>query len=219
VRQLRRLSLCVVLVGALGAIGVSQASAALPEFVGPTPLPFTSKLKASTLETVSGLKVTCTAGIDSGEVTGAKALTLSIVFTGCELNGLPCSSSRVAGAIETSTLMGTLGYIKKAKKQVGVDLSSPAGGPFMTFTCGEDLSVAVFGSAIGKIAPVNKLLLPPKKHFTLKFTQKLGKQKPIQLEGGPVDVLETSVLGGPAEESGLALADLLYFPAPLEIAA
>jgi hypothetical protein len=217
VRQLRRLSSCLVLVGVLGAIAVSQASAALPEFVGPAPVPFTSKLKASTLETVGGLKVTCTAGADTGEVTGPKTLTIAIVFTGCQLNGLPCSSLRSAGVIETSTLSGTLGYIKKAKKQVGVDLLSPAGGPFMTFTCGEDLQVAVFGSVIGKVTPVNKLVLPPKKHFTLKFAQKLGKQKPIQLEGGPVDVLETSVLGGPAEESGLAATDFLYFPVPLEV--
>jgi hypothetical protein len=220
VRQLRRMSLCLVLVGTLGAIAVSQASAALPEFVGPTPVPFTSTLKGtSTLETVSGLKITCTGGTDVGEVTGPKTLTIKILFTGCELNGLTCSTSRTKGGIETSTLTGTLGYIKQAKKQVGVDLSSPAGGPFMTFTCGEDLQIAVFGSVIGKITPVNKTILPPKKHFTLKFAQKLGKQKPRQLEGAPVDVLDVSVLGGPAEEAGLAATDLLYFPVPLEVKA
>ncbi len=214
---LRRLSLCAVLVAMLGAIGASAASAAPPEFVGPMPLGFESKLTASTLETVGGLKVTCTAGVNSGQVTGSKTLTVEMRFTGCMLNGIPCRSSSAANEIETSVLTGTLGYINKAKKQVGLDLASP-GAPLMDFTCGEDLQIVVTGSVIGKIKPVDKLIQPPR-HFTLKFVQSKGKQKPTKLEAGLVDVLETSVLGGPLEATGLSSTDTLSFAGPLEIKA
>jgi len=215
VNHLRRLSLTLIATAALGAVGATAASAALPEFVGPSPLPFKSTLKASTLETVGGLKITCTGGSNTGELTGPKSLTVRITFTGCILNGLPCTSGAAAGAIETSTLNGTLGYIKKATKVVGIDLALP-GAPLMAFDCGEDLRIAVFGSVIGRITPVDVNVAPPK-HFTLAFAQKAGKQHLTHLEGGPKDVLETSVLGGPFEESGLAATDALSFAAPLLI--
>ncbi len=215
-RQLRRLSLYLTVVGAVCAGGASAASAALPEFVGPVPLPFTSTLKATTLETVGTLKITCTGGSDAGEITGPKTLTVRIKFTGCMLNGLRCGSG-AAGEIETPPLIGTLGYIKQATKDVGLDLSQPAGAPFMAFTCNEDLTVVVQGSVIGTIRPLNKNVAPPK-HFTLKFTQKKGKQKPTKFEVGPVDVLSTALGGGPFEESGLASNDSLTFAAPLLIA-
>ena len=76
----------------------------------------------------------------------------------------------------------------------------------------------VTGSVIEKITPVNKLVKPPA-GFNLKFTQAKGKQKPPKFELGPVDVLETSINGGPIEESGLMSTDLLTFAAPLEIKA
>lgn len=101
-------------------------------------------------------------------------------------------------------------------KKVGVDLSQPAGAPFMAFVCGEELRLVVDGSVIGTIKPINTLVTPPS-DFTLKFAQKSGKQKPTMLEGGPVDVLETSLGGGPFEESGLASAEKLNFVGPLQI--
>ncbi len=216
-KHLTRLSSCVVVALALGAATASAANASLPEFAGPTPLSFTSKLKAITLESVGGLKVTCTSGANSGQVTGPKALTVRMKFAGCLLNGLPCSSTPTAGEIESSVLTGMLGYINAAKKQVGLDLASP-GTPLLAFTCGEDLRVTVTGSVIGKLKPIDRPLLPPK-HFTLKFSQAKGKQKPTKLEGGPTDVLATSLMGGPAEESGLAATDTLAFAGPLEIRA
>jgi hypothetical protein len=217
VRHLKRLSLYVVVAVALGASGVSVASAALPEFVGSMPLAFSSTLKATTLETLGGLKITCTGGSNAGEVTGPKALTVKIKLEGCMLNGLPCASSAAGGEIETFPLTGTLGYIKQATKNVGLDLAQPAGAAFMTFVCGEDLRVVVDGSVVGTIRPINKNLAPPK-HFTIKFAQKKGKQKPTKLEGAPEDVLSTSLGGGPFEVSGLASSDELDFVGPLMIA-
>jgi hypothetical protein len=216
VKHLMRIALCAVLASAVAASAVPVASAALPEFVGPLPQSFSSKIKASTLETVGGLKITCTAGTDAGQVTGPQTLTVAIKLSGCLLNGASCSSSGAPGEIETSTLTGTLGYIKAAKKKVGVDLASP-GAPIIAFGCLEDLRVIVTGSVIGKLGPVDTVVAPPK-HFTLHFAQKAGKQKPTKFEAGPTDVLETS-LGGPFEESGLAAGDALTFAVPLEIRA
>lgn len=217
-KYLRRLSCCLMAAAAFGALGASASSAALPEFVGALPLAFNSTLKASTLETVAGPKITCTGGVDAGQVTGVKSLTVRITFTGCILNGISCRSGSAAGVIESPVLAGTLGYIKAATKDVGLDLSQPAGAPILDFTCGEDLGLVVEGSVIGTIKPVNKNVAPPK-HFTVKFSEKKGKQKPTKLEGGPVDVLGTSFMGGPLEESGLASTDELHFAGPLLIAA
>ena len=80
----------------------------------------------------------------------------------------------------------TLGYINRVTKEVGVDLSSPTGAPITTFICG-NITGSVIGSVIGLITPTNKVLNPPK-HFTLKFTQKKGKQTITNLAGEPIDV-------------------------------
>ncbi|HSZ13962.1 MAG TPA: hypothetical protein VK790_07995 [Solirubrobacteraceae bacterium] len=218
-KRFRRLGVCLAIAVAAAAVTASAATAALPEFVGPQPLAFTSMLKPSTVEVAGGgIKVSCTGGSNAGEVTGPKSLTVKIKLVGCTVNAVPCRSGVTAGEIETSTLTGTLGYINAAKKQVGLDLSQPAGALFMTFVCGEDLTVDVKGSVIGTIKPVDKVLAPPKR-FSVKFAQKKGIQKPTKLEGAAVDILETSVLGGPFEPTGLATTDAIQFAAPLQVAA
>ena len=87
----------------------------------------------------------------------------------------------------------------------------------MEFVCGP-LTAKVVGSVIGKVTPVNKLIKPPG-HFTLKFTQSGGVQKPTHFEAGPIDVPSTSFSGGPFAESGLASSETLTFPVPMMIAA
>ena len=111
------------------------------------------------------------------------------------------------GEIRTASLGGTLGYISAPMKRVGVDFSSPL-TPITTFMCGPTPFV-VEGSVIGRITPVNKLIAPPA-HYILKFIQKAGKQNPMSFEGGPIDVLQTSIGGGPFVESGLAAKDEVF---------
>jgi hypothetical protein len=216
--RMRRLGLCCIAVLALCATVTASASAALPEFL-PSPMPFTAKSGATTLETVSKAKITCISDTATGEVTGPKTGTVTIKLSGCELVtlGLACNTvGAPPGEITTVSLLMTLGYINGPKKEVGLDLSTATGGPLLEFVCGP-LKVIVEGSAIGKVTPVNKLIKPPG-HFTLKFAQSTGKQKPTHFESGPIDVLSTS-FGGPFLESGLASTDTLAFPAPLMIAA
>lgn len=210
--------LCLVATFA-SIISVSAASAALPEFLGPFPNAFASKSGKTTLETVTGLKVTCKGDVAKGEVTGPKTDNVMITLTGCVLNGISCNTPGVAaGDIVTSPLISTLGYINKAKKQVGDALENATGGPFTQFICGTGLTITVTGSVIGKITPVNALIAPPK-HFKIAFKQATGKQKPPKLEGGPVDVLGVSVNGGPSEEAGLSSTETLTFAGPTEVKA
>ncbi len=218
-RHLKRVAPCAAAVGAI-ALWATPALGALPAFNPAAPIPFTSSSGASTLETVSKVKVKCKADTNKGEITGPNSVSVVVSFTGCEAKGgIMCNSPNgVAGEIVTTTLSGTLGYLVNPEiKEVGLDLSSPAGAVLAEFTCGAALRAIVTGSVIGQITPVNKLLLPPK-HFMLKFKQKKGKQAITHLFGGPIDVLMTS-FGGPFEESGLNSSDNVSFAAPVEIKA
>ena len=102
-------------------------------------------------------------------------------------------------------------------KRVGLDLSAGL-VPVTTFTCGP-ASFVVEGSVIGRLTPVNKMVMIPN-HFKLKFMQKMGKQNPMSFEGEPVDVLQTSINAGPFEESGLSAKDEVFITGgPVEVTA
>lgn len=210
--------LCLLVMAATSAGTAVSASAALPEFSAPFSKTFTSTSKTSVLETVGGVAVTCTADTNSGEITGPQTGSMSIVFTGCKLGKVPCNTPGAApGVIATATLSMKMNYINKAKKEVGIDLLEAAGAPFLSYGCGPVLRGTVIGSVIGRITPINKLVTPPEK-FILKFAQAIGVQKPVKLEGAPVDVLETS-FGGPFEQTGLASTDLILFGEPVKLIA
>ncbi len=212
-RAMRIWGLC--LAAALTLSAAASASAALPEFSGPFPKPFGSKSGKAVLETVKKATVTCAADTNTGQVTGPKAGTVVITFTGCAIPGARCSNTGTPGKIVTNTLVLRLGYISKAKKEVGVDLLN--GNLIVEFACG-GVVVQVKGSVIGRITPINKPVVPPK-GYTLKFTQAGGKQKVQNLEAEPKDTPETAFGGGPFEESGLASNDSVNFAEPTEIKA
>lgn len=202
---------------ALSAATVASASAALPEFepVGKKfPVKFKSKSGAGTLETVGGRLISCTADTNVGEHTGAKALIVVVTFTGCTTKflgiTLNCQTAAAKkGEIITKELEGTLGYINKAAKEVGVALKPKGGGNFVNLEC-EGIGIEVRGSVIGVVTPLNKLVKTTE-HFTLTFSQAKGVQKPTKLEGEAKDVLETSTSKGAFEESGLGTADEITF--------
>jgi hypothetical protein len=217
-RHLRRFAACLLVSVSVSVCGVgaTTASAALPEFV-PVPAGFESLLKATKLETVGKTKVTCKKGGDAGKGIGPKELDVTLFLQECKIPGALCTSAgAVPGEIVTPTLLGTLGYIHKVPKAVGLDLTSPS-GPIMQFMCGATPFV-VTGSVIGKIGPLNKPL-PPGTPFKLVFAQKEGKQKYPNFEGEPPDVLLTSIGGGPLEESGLSGVDEIFFVGTIAIQA
>jgi hypothetical protein len=225
-RRLQR-TLGVSLGAALAAFSVAATPslAAPPEFSPPFPNPLKAASKGMTLETIGRFKVTCTADTSTGEVTGPATAALRITFTGCASGEGPGGGScqnASGGEIVTEPLFGTLGYVNRKHTAVGLDLSnpsaSPTGGALIRFFCGEDTSVEVTGSLIGRIAPINKAV-EPGGHMTLKFAQKEGHQAIKKLLGGSRDVPMTRVLFGPLEESGIASTELLSFASPIKIIA
>jgi hypothetical protein len=215
-RHFRRLAASLLVCVAIGGISTSAVFAALPEFV-PVPAGFESLLKATKLETVGKTKVTCKKGGNAGQGINPNTLEMRLFLQECKVPGALCTSAGAPlGEIVTPTLLATLGYIHKAPKTVGLDLTSPS-GPIMQFMCGATPFV-VAGSVIGKIGPLNKPL-PPGTPFKLVFAQKEGKQKYPNFEGEPPDVLMTSIGGLPFEESGFAGSDEIFFVGTIEIKA
>jgi hypothetical protein len=215
-RRIRIAGLCLVAALATSVVAVAGASAALPIFNGPFPKPFKSASKATTIETVGKVTITCQAGTNAGEITGPKTDLLKFRFTGCATRQAPCSNANAAGEVVTNTLSGTLGYLNKAKREVGIDFIFP-GAAIAEFHCG-NLHVAIVGSIVGRIFPVDKKVSPPSS-FILVFVQAGGKQKFTKLEGGSVDVLKSALGGAPLEESGLSSIDAITFAAPTRIKA
>ncbi len=207
---------------ALLAIAASSASAALPEFTPPFPKNMSATSGASTLETVGGMKIECAADTAGGAVTAPQSGTISLTFTGCELvlasGKVPCTTPGTPPeTIVTPPLPAQLGYMSHTPTKAVVGLQIGSGEViFAEFDCIN--KVTVRGSIIGKITPINKLVKPLPKHFTLAFKQAKGVQKPKQFEGGPPTFFATS-FGGPYEESGLTSKELLGFSEPVMIIA
>jgi hypothetical protein len=85
-------------------------------------------------------KVECEGENSSGEAVGQKSIAdVQVTFTGCALFGvIPCKGQALgAGEVRTNELKGFLGYINKAKHEVGVVLEpAKKHGNFAKFVCG-----------------------------------------------------------------------------------
>lgn len=85
-------------------------------------------------------RVECTSERATGEAVGTDEVAdVSVRFTGCAFSGTPATTTGLpAGEIQVNQLKGRLGYIDKAKSEVGV-LLEPAtpGGQFAVFTVEE----------------------------------------------------------------------------------
>jgi hypothetical protein len=202
-KHIRIIGLALVAVFAFSAIAAVSASAAKPEFkpfqTGKPKkhITFTWTSGKPLLETVGGSKRECQKGTGTGELTGPKTDTTTVTFKECTAFGFPCTTPGAgAGEIKTVLLESTLGYITRKPKVVGDSLSPKGGGDFTTFVCA-GVTIVEKGSVIGALTPTNALGVT----YTLTFTQLKGVQKPIKLEGGAKDVLETSIGGGAFEES------------------
>jgi hypothetical protein len=205
--------LCLVACGA-----TATSASALPEFTPPFSKPLASNSGVTFLETVAKFKLKCASSVDAGEITGPTSGVVRITFKGCESGGAACASAGAgAGEILTLPLVASLGYINPEGKVVGLDLANPAGAVVAEFRCGGTLAV-LKGSVIGKLSPVNHVV-KPSGHFKLKFEQKGGKQKYTNFAGGPLDILETALGGGPFVPTGLKSTDQIRFAEAVEVKA
>jgi hypothetical protein len=198
-KKFKIVGLCLVAVFAISAVVASTASAVLPEFSAGAKeeMKFTSKSGAATLKVKGGITVKCSASTNEGVIlpgASKKEGSVTVKFTGCLAAGVDeCHSASPPakpGEIITSLLKMELGYISKAKKEVGVDLSAAT---LAEFTCeiGTGETVKVTGSVIGKITPINVLT----NTFELELTEASEKQVPEKFEGKPEDTLKSSING------------------------
>jgi hypothetical protein len=170
---------------------------------------FKGKGGGANLEIIGVGGVTCTKNSDSGEITGPKTIgKVKVTFTGCEFQSKKCQGAEPAtskeGEIKTNNLVGEVGYINKAKKQVGGLFTPEAPNPYFTeFNC-QELKFRVLGGVIGEVTSTINAFT---KSVTLDFKESAGIQNPLSFEGGPVEKLlteEGGKGGWPANEEEIS---------------
>jgi hypothetical protein len=183
---------------------------------------FTGKGSKVTLESVDGVKVTCSASSLTGEYTGPKSAVATATFTGCERAATkePCqSASAASGEIVAPSLAGELGFIEDEATEsaltvsVGLDLSHAP--TLLSAECaGAKEALDVTGSVIAPITKVDKM----SSTFSLGYKASVGAQQPEAFEEGSKDTL-TATLGQGAEQAGLTTKVKLTNEEKLEIRA
>jgi hypothetical protein len=149
---------------ALGAVGVSSASAALPEFTGTT-FPVSMEGAVSTessaveFDNTEESVIGCEGMKVKGEVTGAKSSSLTLEASRCKteekISPEACHTPGAAEGVVTISGTAGLNYISKASKTVGLVL--PLTGE-LEVICKHDkraYDVYLRGAVIIPITPVN----------------------------------------------------------------
>lgn len=160
------------------------------------------------------LSVECEKEVNFGEFSGTKEVrNISVRFKGCKLLGaVPCQNAPTEGEVIVNTLKGSLGYIKKSTKEVGVLLEpQQKKGRFATFSCniGETPLTTVVGvgnategaayspektggydGIISPITPVNTMTSSLTQVFTVNANL---ENVPNKFEGKHIELLESYV--------------------------
>jgi alpha-tubulin suppressor-like RCC1 family protein len=174
---------------------------------------FTSSAGAATLETVNGTKVVCTGETGKGEYLSPKLVgSVVLRFTGCATR-LKCTSPGAhPGEVVTNPLEGVLG-IRTASlpPKIALELFPDGFEPVAEFSCVPTTFVVRGTAAVPVVS--NKMQLAS----TLKFAARRGRQKPEGFEGGPREILETSINGYPFEQAGLTSEVQQTSEEPVEI--
>jgi hypothetical protein len=150
---------------ALSVAGVATASAALPEFVPDGGAKFPIAASGSvTGEAESSIRMDvpviswfyCKNAKFSDEITGAKAVSVTTDLEGCHektATSHECASAGAASGTIVLSGKGSLVYLEKATKKVGVLL--PVGKVKVTCKDNETEKYTITGSILSPITPVN----------------------------------------------------------------
>jgi hypothetical protein len=95
---------------------------------------------------LSNIKVECESERNSGEAAGSKEVkNVTVTFKGCKIFGsAPCANTTEPGEIQVNPLKGSLGYINKTRKEVGLLLTpAKSKGEFAKFSCAGILTTVV----------------------------------------------------------------------------
>jgi hypothetical protein len=188
------------------------------------------------LETESGTKVVCQASTASGlykETSGAIKEVQKVVarFTTCELPLLTAvctTKGAAAGEIVTNSLKGPLGYISKAKLEIGQELTPETKkGAFTTFECGGGAVSIIVGEGkvnkgghnciIAPIVSVNVMSTTATETYSAETVGSKKFQKPNKFEGKTLCELESAANKGPAEFSNQTQVNSVTNEQALEI--
>ncbi len=202
-KAFRSIRMCLVAVLATGVIVAPSALAkkAVP-ITGPIKVTSTvgeAELKAASLGTVK-----CKHGADVGEITGPDTATDTVTFSECEGFGVKCKSSgEESGTIRTFVLDNEIGWVDKAKDEVGLDFKpGPENATYLAeFDCSAQ-KLKVRGSVIGTVGPLDQMGIETSEVFTGE-----GFAQAIQsFEGLPKDTLVTESSTNVGEFESLQLA-------------
>ncbi|HEY2141261.1 MAG TPA: hypothetical protein VGG98_04295 [Solirubrobacteraceae bacterium] len=193
-------------VALLAALGAASASAALPEFTagGKFPITLSGSGTQPFIEELGGAEYQCEGGTGStitGTISGPKEVSnILIKFPRC------ASWCRTVAteAFETKALTGTLAYINKSQKTVGLLLHGVS-EPLAKCTFWSGASTVIGGSIIGQVSPVNN-----KTSLVLSFIRepKQARQKVQSLEGESLlhDLTIEHLFEPPARTFGLGVS-------------
>lgn len=195
---------------------------------------FTASSGEAVLEGESGVQVVCTSSsvtgkLDADGTTGAVKGVENVIstYSGCNVpafGGITCETTgKGAGHIVTNELEGSLGYINKAKKEVGQELFPHVKhGAFTEFSCGGGAVVVVVkeGTKGGHnciIAPVGTVNVSSNTN-TQEYVGVKGSQMPEKFEGKTECNLESTV-NGTLERSGQTQTNVITFEEAVEVKA
>jgi alpha-tubulin suppressor-like RCC1 family protein len=197
---------------------------------GPGPkAKFKDTVREPKLETLGGVKLSCTAALLEGEYTGYKTETIGrLVMQGCRdvTANTSCQTDPLEPGLVESVmrLEGELGFIKSgATPSVGWDLKPMLpGAPLVSFECGSGggaATRALEGAVIGRATPIDTMAAG----FELVYKQRGGRQIPESFETGLTQLLTLTtmpVIGTTAsEQAGLMSKGTLTDEEPFEIKA
>jgi hypothetical protein len=155
----RKMFAALVAVLALGVVASASASAALPEFVPSAGVKFPIKLEGAKTgewlmsDAKGGPAIRCTGSKIAGEITGPKAVSLTVELEGCASKTYgTCASKELAEGHMVAYGDGKLVYLSKTSKTVGTILTMP------NFGCGTWplAGIKSKGGQLIQISPVNK---------------------------------------------------------------
>jgi hypothetical protein len=201
--------LCLVAIFATGVVAATASAATVEEKTG-------KGEGTTTNEKGEPIKIKWEKDEIKGtsNATGLKSSGNTLFST--SLGGVKCKSPGAKeGEVKTAPLTATLGFINKAKNEVGLEVKPSEGEVFAKFTCGE-VTVEIKGAVIGSIGPVNKLV-ELGSHFTTEFAQKEGKQAIKKFEGGAEVGLSIRLSGGSFRAAAFQDSGELFFSEVAEI--
>jgi hypothetical protein len=182
---------------ALGAVAVGSAYAALPEFAKETG--FVGHFGKTTFETTGKATWTYTSGLFEGTPSSKTTVTnLTIVFSG---GGTFACTNAKAGELVLKGLTGRLGYVNKAKKEVGLMLEAAKPPTKCKFAGASEREL--IGTIVIPITPLNTKT----SKFSLRAEQLNGVQRPLAFEGETANPFAwRTEPSGIAEELGIEAA-------------